>query len=312
MKIIDNFEIEDLGIQDNYVYDIEVDNNHNFFANDILVHNSVYFTIETFMEKYYKGTDDVLEKTKWADNFYKKVIEKIIQKGISVFAERLNLKYPEFIGVEREAIADKGFFVAKKMYSIRVFDMEGKLYPADDPYEKTIGLELIKGGTAPFSKKYLKQSIDMILDKSETEIADWVRTLKDEFMSTNLINIARTTGISKLENPEWGTKKEGRIVSIPSGSKAGIATNDYIINNNLSEEYPLISPGEKAKTLYLKPHNPLKNDRFAFLNNKFAELFRDYIDYDTNWEKYFLKPLKNMTDPLGLKIDHKTEGFDEW
>ena len=30
-----DFEIEDLGITDEFVYDIEVADNHNFFANDI-------------------------------------------------------------------------------------------------------------------------------------------------------------------------------------------------------------------------------------------------------------------------------------
>nr|YP_007013560.1 putative intein [Aeromonas phage Aes508] len=34
------FEIEDLGVMEIDVYDIEVDGNHNFFGNDILVHNS--------------------------------------------------------------------------------------------------------------------------------------------------------------------------------------------------------------------------------------------------------------------------------
>uniref|UniRef100_UPI003CDF86F8 DNA-directed DNA polymerase n=1 Tax=Aeromonas phage Aes123 TaxID=1198018 RepID=UPI003CDF86F8 len=36
------FEIEDLGVMEIDVYDIEVDGNHNFFGNDILVHASVY------------------------------------------------------------------------------------------------------------------------------------------------------------------------------------------------------------------------------------------------------------------------------
>ena len=48
---LDNFDNE-------YVYDIEVDDNsHTFIANDILVHNSVYTTYGTLfkcMTKYYQ------------------------------------------------------------------------------------------------------------------------------------------------------------------------------------------------------------------------------------------------------------------
>ena len=41
-----NFKIESLGIQEIDVYDIEVEKHHNFFANDILVHNSIYICID--------------------------------------------------------------------------------------------------------------------------------------------------------------------------------------------------------------------------------------------------------------------------
>ena len=35
-----DFVIEDLGIMEEDVYDLEIENSHNFFANDILLHNS--------------------------------------------------------------------------------------------------------------------------------------------------------------------------------------------------------------------------------------------------------------------------------
>ena len=55
MNILENnFEIEDLGIQELDVYDIEVENNHNFFGNDILIHNSGYYTIAPIMNEIIK------------------------------------------------------------------------------------------------------------------------------------------------------------------------------------------------------------------------------------------------------------------
>jgi hypothetical protein len=45
-EFIEDFNIECLGEQEIEVFDIEVENNHNFFANDILIHNSVYIQTE--------------------------------------------------------------------------------------------------------------------------------------------------------------------------------------------------------------------------------------------------------------------------
>jgi len=311
MITTDDFEIEDLGIQENWVYDIEVEDNHNFFANNILVHNSFYFTIAPFMEKYCKETD-VIKQTEWANNLYKKIIDPIIKESSDEFSKRLNLYNKDYIGVEREVISDKGFFIAKKKYVLRVLDLEGTIYTKEDPYIKKQGVEIIQGGTAPFSKKYLEESIPILLDLDEKEVQNWIQSKREEFINANLIDIAKTVGISKIEDENWGKIKNGRIQSPPSNSKAGIATNNYIKKHNQQDLYPLIDAGNKAKMLYLKPNNPFNNDRFAFLNENFAKNFKKYIDYDTNWEKYFLKPLKNMTDALGYNIDKKAEKLDIW
>lgn len=48
VKILEttDFSIESLGVHEENVYDIEVEKNHNFFANDILLHNSIYVNME--------------------------------------------------------------------------------------------------------------------------------------------------------------------------------------------------------------------------------------------------------------------------
>ena len=46
----EDFKLECLGEIEDFVYDIEVEGNHNFFANGILVHNSIYVTLDPFAE----------------------------------------------------------------------------------------------------------------------------------------------------------------------------------------------------------------------------------------------------------------------
>jgi len=108
METIEDFEIEDLGVQEEWVYDIEVEDNHNFFGNNILVHNSVYFHIEPFMNMFQTKNPGLTmdEYVDWADAFEKKVIQPVINNTIAEFAEELNAYNTETIGAEREIISD--------------------------------------------------------------------------------------------------------------------------------------------------------------------------------------------------------------
>ena len=68
VKIVDNFTIEELSesecLEYEYVYDIEVEDNPVFFANNILVHNSDYLLIKLTFDKNedHKQTVDYCQK----------------------------------------------------------------------------------------------------------------------------------------------------------------------------------------------------------------------------------------------------------
>ena len=77
----EDFEIESLGICELDVYDIEVEDNHNFFANDLLVHNSNYFNFGEVKEKYAPDMDfmefaEIMEK-QVLDPFITKIFENL-------------------------------------------------------------------------------------------------------------------------------------------------------------------------------------------------------------------------------------------
>jgi len=102
-----NFKITDLGVQEQYVYDIEVEDNHNFFGNNILVHNSCYFKIDNFVNKAFKDKlgSNIQEKTDFCDNFYKNIVDKFVQKTIDDVGAELNVFNKDVVGSEREIIA---------------------------------------------------------------------------------------------------------------------------------------------------------------------------------------------------------------
>lgn len=273
--------------------------------------DSVYFQIANFVDKYTKEKT-ITEKTKWCNSFYNKVIEDIVQETIVELSTNLNAYDVSYIGAEREIIADSGIFVAKKKYCARVRDLEGKVFPESDPYIKIQGLEIIKGGTPNFSKKYLKEAIPVILDKSDQEILSWFKNVRDSFLQWDLDDIAKTQGVSKVADPNWGQVINGRKVSVPFGSRVCVVSNTYVEKQNLTEQFPIIEAGQKVKILFLHQPNDLRSEAFAFTDTRFAEIFREHIDYDTTFQKFFVKPLEGMLDSVGVSLKAQTQVIDVW
>ncbi len=308
IEIYNEFEIEDLGIQEEWVYDIEVENNHNFFGNNILVHNSVYYHIEPFVEAFEnKNTGCTLEdKINFCDSFEIKIIQPLIQQCIKDFSNELNAFNQGVIGAEREIIADETVFVAKKKYFSRVRDSEGVRYPLDDPYIKVMGLEIIKSGTPTYSKKHLKDAIPMILDLTEEELKTWLQLREYEYQQEHLGAIASVAGVSNLDY-KLGEK------GVPIGARSALVHNHYLRDNNLLEQFAEISAGDKTKRLYLLEPNPLGSNVVAFLDDRFIQIFKEYIDYELNFEKGFKSPLNIMTKSLGWNLNKTTESLlDDW
>lgn len=109
--VTEDFVIEDLGIKEITVYDIEVEDNHNFFANDILVHNSVYLRLDKFVEIMLQRagkTEEEVGKTKLVDMLDKFAVTKVepfIGESYQELAEYMNA-FDQKMFMDREVIAD--------------------------------------------------------------------------------------------------------------------------------------------------------------------------------------------------------------
>ena len=269
--------------------------------------DSIYFHIEPFMEKYQEQNPNLSigEYTDWVNSFEEKVIQPTIQETVNDFAYELNAYNKDVIKSEREIIADAVLFVAKKKYLARVRDSEGTRYPDDNPYMKAMGLEIAKSSTSVWAKKKLKDSINKILDGTEEELSNWIKEIKEDFTKANLNDLAQVGAASNLD---YNLTDKG----IPFGSRAAICHNIYIKEYNKDETYSPLQAGEKTKRLFLIEPNPLKSNIIAFSSDNFINEIKDYIDYDTNFEKSFLNPLQLMVECLNWDLNKKTESLEDW
>ncbi len=82
----------------------------------------------------------------------------------------------------------------------------------------------------------------------------------------------------------------------------------YILKKQkgLDKKYPFIQEGEKLKFTYLKQPNPFKDSVLSFPQRLPKEFdMQMYIDYDTQFDKSFVEPIKVILDCMGWSTEKK-------
>ena len=79
--------------------------------------------------------------------------------------------------------------------------------------------------------------------------------------------------------------------------------NSQLRSNKLVHKYPIIQEGDKIKYVYLKEPIVLGQNVMSFISDFPEEIpkVRNQIDYGTQFEKSFIRPLKNILDVIGWK-----------
>ena len=268
--------------------------------------DSIYLNMEAIVNKFC-ANKTTSEKIDYIDGICKKVMTPFIEKQFSKLATHMNA-YENRISMEREVIADKGIWVAKKRYMMNVWDSEGIRY--SQPKQKIMGIETTRSSTPEVVRKKLKDSIHIILNKDESDLVLFVEDFKKEFFSLPPEDIAfprSVNGMSKYADKQQIYKK-----GTPIAVKGSLLYNHYINKKNLGKKYSKISEGEKIKFLYLKKPNPLagyKGDDcvIAFPQKIPAEFeIGPYVDYSLQFEKAFIDPLNTILETIGWNYEEKS------
>ena len=119
-------------------------------------------------------------------------------------------------------------------------------------------------------------------------------------------------GINQIKG--WPRIKLFHQIQIPANSwNLGSITQEFenAVNfeglsgkKKLDKKYSLISNGEKVKFCYLKLPNPIHENVMSFIQEFPKELeLNNYVDYDLQFEKSFLEPLKIILDAIGWNVE---------
>ena len=273
--------------------------------------DSVYLRLGVLVDKFCKGkeTDKVVD---FLDKAAREIIQPFIDKSYEDLATLMNA-YQNKMVMEREVIADKGIWTAKKRYILNVHDSEGVRYTT--PKQKIMGIETTRSSTPNVVRQKLKDAIKIILDNTEKDLIRFVDDFRNEFRQMDPEDVAFPRGVSNLNkyaDPNSIYKK-----STPIAVKGALLYNFYLRQNNLTKKYSTIQEGDKVKFIYLKTPNPIsgvsgKDHIISFVSSLPKEFdLLDYIDYNTQFEKSFLDPLEHIVSAIGWSFEKRNtlEGF---
>lgn len=293
-----NFQIRDLGIIEEDVYDLEIDENHNFFANSILVHNSAGLNMELLVNKIFEDQTDKQKIVNFLDKFVQKYINPFLVEEFEKLTGYLN-SFENRLSMNREVIADKGLWRGKKNYILQMYDKEGVRYTT--PKMKIMGLETAKSSTPTIVRKKLEKAIKIILNGTEEEIQSFVKKFKDEFFLAPVEDIAFPRGVSDID--KWVSSNGSMMKGTPIHVRGAFVYNQLLKNIN-SGEYAMIKNGDKIKFVYLKIPNFTQSHVIAFLDSLPSTFgLENFIDKEMQFNKAFLEPLKSLSNIVGWNTE---------
>jgi DNA polymerase elongation subunit (family B) len=145
-----------LGTDEDYVVAIDTD--------------SVYIRMGGLVDKF-----SPKNPVKFLDNICNDHFEPVLNKAYQQLAD-VTGAYDQRMVMEREVIADRGIWMAKKRYILNVHNSEGVQFA--EPKLKMMGIEAIKSSTPQVVRDRFKQIFRVIIEGTEGDTQSFIRNFK--------------------------------------------------------------------------------------------------------------------------------------
>jgi DNA polymerase elongation subunit (family B) len=225
--------------------------------------------------------------------------EPYIESAYEKLASYVNA-YEQKMVMARENIADRGIWTAKKRYILNVWDSEGVRY--EEPKLKMMGIEAVKSSTPAPCRAMIKDALKIMMNGTEDEVQTFIANARKHFKTLPPEEISFPRSASNV------TKYQGHSTIYTKGTpihiRGALLYNHYVKQHKLDNKYSLIQNGEKIKFCYLKKPNIIHENIISFIQDFPHEIGLDrYIDYDLQFDKAFLEPLRIILDAIGWNVE---------
>jgi hypothetical protein len=308
------FEIEEIesieqldNFNNEYVYDIEVDDNsHTFIANDILVHNSVYTTygnlFRCMTQEYQEKYKDKKSKVDWILKFNKEFLDgQNNQWCRDIYEPRHGKNVHEF---ELETVSYAQIVIKKKKYLKGYAFVKGKYY--ENPKVSGTGIEIIKSTTPKICREILTKLMNSLMfdyqiDNKEEYILELMAKLAEyrkQFYNASIDDVSQSVGVGAykkyvIDDTDNLVLAKGCPVSVQS-----VARFNYLAHKNNEDNKKFYSGKIKYYNITLN-HNQI--GYFGFPAGECPK-WAPKIDKITQWQKTVIDPINRFLEVMEIPL----------
>lgn len=266
--------------------------------------DSTYICFDRAVQQRCKGKS-LQETIDWMCNFCDGQMKKVVRIANDHACEVTNAYDPSRFDADREAIAERGVFIKKKMYALSVWDNEKVRY--EKPILKITGLSAKKASTPVFFREKMNEFFNVFLGGDVDGAVRLMNNAEDEFRHRGVNAIAENINVKDL------TLQEGQnyFDSSVHINRRSILTHNHMISidPDARREIEPLKNGDKVKKLKLMKPNAARSDVIAW-NDEWPEYFTrigllDAIDWKQAYKDNFENKLKIIFEACGIDFKVK-------
>ena len=264
--------------------------------------DSMYITLDNLVTQCGLQNSPTSEVITFLDKVCEDRLEPFIDNCYGQLSEYVNA-FEQKMKMKREAIANKGIWTAKKRYILNVWNNEGVSYA--EPKLKMMGIEAVRSSTPAACRANIKKAIGIIINEDEDAIIKFIEKFRMEFSKLPFEDVAFPRGCKGLT--EYADPNSIYRKATPIQVRGALVYNHLLKQKKLDQRYQLIQEGDKIKFCYMKVPNPVRENVLACPGNLPKQLGMDqYIDYNTQYDKAFVEPIKTILDAIGWRVEKKS------
>jgi DNA polymerase elongation subunit (family B) len=268
--------------------------------------DSVYIKADKFITLAGKEMD-TQQTVSYLDKVCEQLLEPFIDKKYEELAQYVNA-FDQKMKMKREAIANKAIWTAKKRYILNVYNLEGVAYA--NPKLKMQGIEAIRTSTPAVCRGAIKEALEVIMNKSEADLQEFIRTFKIEFKQMPFEQVAFPRSVKDLDKYKDASTVYAK--GTPINVKGALIFNHLLKQYKIDKKYEPVMNGQKIKYSYMKTPNPFRASVITCPDKLPSELnLEPYIDHEKQFDKSFLEPIKTIVGAIGWSVE-KSASLEDW
>lgn len=277
-------EIIELPFEECEMYDIGmVDNPHTFFANNILVHNSAYFSALPLLNLNQSEEEIINQVSSISD----KITEIINKSVIWLSKHHLHSENNQLKFMQEKLIRRAVWGSAKKRYALLTVDGEMIVK----------GFDLVRSSFPKiFRKKQTEIIEEMLHNKGRLFLDAKVRAFKKEYKNSSIFDIMLPSTVKEM------SKFKDVIKGTPIHVKSAQNYNKLLALHKI-ESIPPIDDGDKILYAYMQ-QNPFGFETMALKGQgedpePLIEFVERFIDREKIFQTTFISKLDTIWHDLG-------------